>query len=369
METWAADTWEWLQDIVVPKVVEWLGTLWTTFSDWITVNAPLWLAHMETWAADTWEWLQDTVVPKVVEWLTNLWNAFSSWFTTNLPTWTTNMADWAAKSWEWLRDEVVPHVKAQLFRWWAEFRSWWDENWPTWKTNMETWAAKSWEWLRDDVLPNVRKYMGEWADELTKPDKPGGKIIKWFATTFPLSVSATQLAWETFVKRYNELAVVLSKNNDELEMSFQDMTKNIGDYFKRWGEVFAHTFDVIDFIVVSFINWLSDATGHLIGVVQFFAQMAKSDWAGALTTLLGITPEAKQAVADLNFSQIFADMNAALNTNLNAITGGTGSAGPQYITPLPATTNNFNIYLQGSDSPSNDIYSTVGTLQMMYATP
>ena len=63
-----------------------------------------------------------------------------------------------------------------------------------------------------------------------------------------------------------------------------------------------------------------------------------------------------------------ASMGSAMDImkdGASAAAGGTG----QYMTPLPATTNNFNIYLQGSGQAGQDVQNTVATLQMMYATP
>lgn len=312
-------------DAVVPKARAWLGQLWVAFSEWVTTNTPIWVANFVTWAHNTWVWLQTTAVPQVGIWLANLWTQFLTWY---------------------------------------------DINSKIWYDNMAIWAAESWEWLRDDVLPNVKKYLAEWAGVLWDKDKPGGRITDWFETRYPAAVGKTLVAWETFKLRYSSLADAIMGKNVEIQDSFKGLGEFWGRWFAGWGEVVNRFRDVFVFILSEMVRQVLGNLSKLMGYVEVIVRVSKGDFQGALDAWRAIDPAVNAVLPEVFDVQGALDqLNAAINTNLNAITGGMGSAGPQYITPTTNTTNNFSINMQGGGQPANDVRSTVGTLQMMYATP
>ncbi len=114
------------------------------------------------------------------------------------------------------------------------------------------------------------------------------------------------------------------------------------------------------------VRGFTDGIGSLIGTAQAKITELANLVAQAAAAALGIQSESK--VFRYLGKQVGEGFKLGIIESTRGLSGLTAQSAISSALSY-TTNNNFAINMQGSGSPSNDIYSTVSILQMMYATP
>lgn len=433
-----------------------LRVTWNKIIEVIEENWPIWRGIFEKYAQAAWTWIKDTALPKVAEWLETLWGSLRAWASDHLPAWANVLLDWGEKAWKWIADAapkalewvrktfdgVVGFIKGSVFSgwvqtltgWYEQVRQWFEVRIPPviekvkgfmqgivdfvrgsafqeWGNRLRGWYESVKDWFQEripPVLEQLRRTWEDWRDKITGfvkfvQDKfgpfyeelkrnliPAGKEILEFVTKGKTEFESLGRAWETlkgilvtiwetiqnevFDPIIDWFKTTLPDASAEFIKLFETMKETWDELAKEFGETFGILNEdleghgdtwvrVIDGTIGGLVMTLGTILEQISELIQAALNVWQGDWDGAwenIKNIAELTGENIKGWHDRFSGEMQQKQKDFLNAQVAEIYKGTED---QELAMELLGSSSVASYVSGSESKMQetiDLYKRIG---------